>query len=352
MAVVLENSLSIRTIGGVLLDFDVGEISNSILLIGIGFRNSSMNFTPNISDNLGSFQLIDSIDNENNVRVEIWAQLNPVAGTHGINVEGTTPTSVPRGIAFALFSGVDLFDSLSTNPITGNGTKASILVTDQVIDGIVFDVMASMQPTAVTKLNPSISTQLLNVGVTGAMVASQTTQTGIVDTVGWTLSVAKAWAIVVVKLNPFVPTPELPPTAHDVRQRLSATLVNRMNTVSIFGGRVLDHGPGELIEYPSCVVTSDGFYDDVSDQTRNIRTYKFTVTVFVNVSKGKREHGQSIERRMEDAVFAALDNYQDFGGSVLWQKPKNGGWAYSPDNGIGYFFINIEAKKQVDVGFV
>lgn len=151
----------------------------------------------------------------------------------------------------------------------------------------------------------------------------------------------------------FTYTPTVAPStpANDVRQSLSSLLAARLRGVSMFHNRVYQHEPSSLIGYPTCAVISAGFFDDVVSQIYDVRTYLFTIIVWANLGKQSRDRNDGIRRRTEDAIFAVLDNYQDFGGNVLWSKPQSAGWGYAVDPGIGYLMINIEAKKQRVMSF-
>ena len=344
MAVVLESSVGVGSAaGGILFDYDVPSVDHGVLLIGVGFRDVGDVTMSNITDNLGSFSLLGSISNPNNIRVEVWIQSNPVPGTHGILVGATTPTSTATGIAVGVFSGVDQANPLAVVTNTGNGTAVSVFA-DSVIDGMVFDIMASMRPTAVSQANPSDSTEILRVPVTGAMVASQATNGGAVTEVGWNLSVAKEWCILAVTLPPYVAPSTV--TVAGPRVTISDAIASRLRTIPILANQVYEYHPAELVSFPTCSVIADGFYDEILNEYYNMRTYQFSVVVWVEAGKDGRDDAERQRRRVEDEILTALDADLNLRGAVLWEKPVSAGWGYSVDKSLAFLIINIEAKRE------
>lgn len=91
-------------------------------------------------------------------------------------------------------------------------------------------------------------------------------------------------------------------------------MCSTLNSSSIF-----DYEPTSLAGFPAVTLTFDGFDTKISDNTRNERTYKFLMALFVDRSPLTygAETAESIFRSMVDEVVLKFDDDPTLGGNCI-----------------------------------
>lgn len=135
------------------------------------------------------------------------------------------------------------------------------------------------------------------------------------------------------------------------RADISLTIANRLLTVTSLDRRVYEYNPSSIPGIPYACVIGAGHDEVIADNARDLRLYNFDIIIYVE--RGKEGFGtqkaERIRRELEDDILAVFDNYQDMGGSVLWQRIRHGGWGYSGDLGLSYFTLNLTAYKMINI---
>lgn len=184
------------------------SLANSILMIGVAWDDGGNgNSISSITYGAQNATFVSSkITTVNNVTVEIWRLIAPIAGTANITINWTGNINAAGG--GAVFTGVDQLSPLnaaatnagSTTPITVSKTGVST-------NNIMFNTAIAYAVTGLTLTNGAGGqTQAWNSKTTNAgsqvysVAAYKTSAVGSVTTT-WTESVNKEWASIIVELK-------------------------------------------------------------------------------------------------------------------------------------------------------
>ena len=195
------------------LNHTTGTGANRLLLVGvsININNSANTKITAINYNGTALTLLGTHNDAGNTRrVEIWYLLNPASGTNvPISVSINVPTAATVGavVGATTFTGVDQTVPLSAL-VSADGAAGgnSQLDVPSVINGMVFDTLATGSNQTITIPGPQVQQWNLtsgNIGATTDVAASASTRSGAPSVpISESFSGTSNWSVGAVSINP------------------------------------------------------------------------------------------------------------------------------------------------------
>ncbi len=109
---------------------------------------------------------------------------------------------------------------------------------------------------------------------------------------------------------------------------LTQVLIPSVQTIRV--QNIYDHELTDLAGYPAVTVTATDLLGKYADNTRNARTYRFSIKVFIDRTQQGfgNDKAEGILRAVMDEIIGKIDADITLGGNCIYAFPFTGRFAY------------------------